>query len=122
MCSGAQRKLRTSENSVTKLSEKGFERRSECGLGRYIGAERGRIVPLRCPGRPRFAHLRDFSDSFTALDFSHLAVCYTAYVSHPTKPCGTFCGSVSHCDPQKVSLDTWGRVSDAFEEKLHRGS
>jgi hypothetical protein len=49
-----------------KLSEKGFERRSECGFGRYIGAKTGPIVPLRCPGRPRLTHLRDFSDSFMA--------------------------------------------------------
>jgi hypothetical protein len=47
-----------------KLSEKGFEQRSEGGFGRYIGAETGRIVPLRCPGRPRLTHLRDFSDKF----------------------------------------------------------
>jgi hypothetical protein len=24
----------------------------------------GRIVPLQCPEKPRFTHLRDFSDSF----------------------------------------------------------
>ena len=58
---------RISENCVKKLSEKGFERRSECGFGRYIGAETDRIVPLRCSGRPRLTHLRDFSDSFLKL-------------------------------------------------------
>src|SRR5215218_8425632 len=47
-----------------KLSEKGCEQRSERGFGRYRGAETGRTVPLRCPGRPRLTHLRDFSDSF----------------------------------------------------------
>ena len=49
-----------------KLSEKGYEQRSECGFGRYIGAKTGPIVPLLCPGRPRLTHLRDFSDSFMA--------------------------------------------------------
>src|ERR687894_2436972 len=53
-------------NFVLKLSEKGSEQRSERGFGRYIGAETGRIVPLRCPGRPRLSHLRTFSDSFFA--------------------------------------------------------
>src|SRR5918997_1812559 len=53
-------------NFVLKLSEKGYEQRSERGFGRYIGAETGRIVPLRCPGRPRLSHLRTFSDSFFA--------------------------------------------------------
>src|SRR5215211_4690508 len=47
-----------------KLSEKGCEQRSERGFGRYRGAKTGRTVPLRCPGRPRLTHLRDFSDSF----------------------------------------------------------
>jgi hypothetical protein len=55
-----------------KLPEKGFEGRSECGFGRYIEAKTGRIVPLGCPWRPRLMHLRDFSDSFMAVDFSHL--------------------------------------------------
>jgi hypothetical protein len=54
----------SSPNFAVKLSEKGFEQRSEGGFGRYIGAETGRIVALRCPGRPRLTHLRDFSDSF----------------------------------------------------------
>jgi hypothetical protein len=51
-------------NFALKLSEKGYEQRSERGFGRYIGAETGRTVPLRCPGRPRLTRLRDFSDSF----------------------------------------------------------
>jgi hypothetical protein len=49
-----------------KLSEKGFEQRSERGFGRCSGVETSRTVPLRCLLRPRFGHLRDFSDSFRA--------------------------------------------------------
>src|SRR5215218_2492667 len=59
------------ENFALKLSEKGYEQRSERGFGLYIGAQTCRTLPLRCPGRPRLTHLRDFSDSFKALDFSH---------------------------------------------------
>jgi hypothetical protein len=55
---------RNSANFALKLSEKGFEQRSERGFGRYIGAKAGRIVPLGHPGRPRLSPLRDFSDSF----------------------------------------------------------
>src|SRR5215210_491641 len=54
----------TSENSVKKLSEKGCEQRSGRRFGRYAGAKTGRIAPLRCPQRPSFELLRDFSDSF----------------------------------------------------------
>ncbi|HSK85761.1 MAG TPA: hypothetical protein VK902_20505, partial [Rubrobacter sp.] len=48
------------EDDITLLTL----RRSARGFGRYIGAKTGPIVPLRCPGRPRLTHLRDFSDSF----------------------------------------------------------
>ncbi len=54
-------------NFRLKLSEKGSEQRSERRLGRYTGAKTGRIAPLRCRERPRFTHLRDFSDSFLKL-------------------------------------------------------
>ena len=47
-----------------KLSEKGFEQRSERGFGQPTEAKTGRIVLLRCCERPRFTHLRDFSDGF----------------------------------------------------------
>jgi hypothetical protein len=50
--------------SALKLSEKGFEQRSERGFGQCSGVETGRPVLLRCLLRPRFGHLRDFSDSF----------------------------------------------------------
>jgi len=52
-----------SANFAMKLSEKGFEQRSERGFGRCSGVETGRTVPLRCLLGPRFGHLRDFSDS-----------------------------------------------------------
>jgi hypothetical protein len=51
-------------NFALKLSEKGFERRSECGFGRYIGAQTCRIVAASVPLGPRLSPLRDFSDSF----------------------------------------------------------
>ena len=47
-----------------KLSEKGYERRSEHEFGRYIGAKTGRTVRCRCSVRLRFGCLQDFSDSF----------------------------------------------------------
>src|SRR3954452_23559613 len=53
-----------SANFVLKLSEKGFEQRSEHGFGRYSGAKTGRKMPFGCLMRPRPGHLRDFSDSF----------------------------------------------------------
>src|SRR5215204_2523180 len=65
---------RTSDNSDMKLSEKGFERRSEHGFGLYIGAKTGRTVRCRCSEQLRFGCLQDFSDSFKGLDFSHLGV------------------------------------------------
>src|SRR5215217_5400884 len=57
---------RTSENAVKKLSEKGYEQRSEHGFGRYSGAKTGRKMSFGCLMRPRPEHLRDFSDSFKA--------------------------------------------------------
>ena len=47
-----------------KLSEKGFERRSERGIGRYIGAKIGRTVRCRYSLQLRFGCVQDFSDSF----------------------------------------------------------
>ena len=35
--------------SLLRLSEKGFERRSECGFGRYIGAQTCPIVAASVP-------------------------------------------------------------------------
>src|SRR5918993_4679415 len=52
------------KSSALKLSEKGFERRSEHGFGLYIGIKTGRTVWCRCSERLRFWCLQDFSDSF----------------------------------------------------------
>src|SRR5215216_7220218 len=49
-----------------KLSERGFVLYSEREFGRCLGAKTGPTVQLRCPLRPRFGHLQDFSDSFKA--------------------------------------------------------
>src|SRR5215217_5066928 len=51
-------------NFALKLSEKGFERRSERGIGRYIGAKIGRTVRCRGSVQLSFGCLQDFSDSF----------------------------------------------------------
>src|SRR5215211_2472176 len=88
---------------LPKLSEKGCEQRSEGGFGRYIGAETGRIVPLRCPGRPRLTHLRDFSDSFgreilgsshpgSRIDRPPRAVRMASVATHVTPVDYTYCG------------------------------
>ena len=53
-----------SANFALKLSEKGFERRSERGIGRYIGAKIGRTVRCRCSVQLSFGCLQDFSVSF----------------------------------------------------------
>src|SRR5215211_351752 len=53
-----------SPNFALKLSEKGFERRSERGIGRYIGAKIGRTVRCRGSVQLSFGCLQDFSDSF----------------------------------------------------------
>ena len=49
-----------------KLSEKGFERRSERAIGRYIGAKIARTVRCWRSVQLRFGCLQDFSDSFMA--------------------------------------------------------
>ena len=54
-----------------KLSEKGFERRSERGIGRYIGTKIGRTVRCRGSVQLRFGCLQDFSDSFVT-EFSEV--------------------------------------------------
>jgi hypothetical protein len=56
-----------SPKCVEKLSEKGCRRRSERRFGRNTGAKMGRIAPLGRPERPRFGHLRYFSDSLLKL-------------------------------------------------------
>jgi hypothetical protein len=66
MCATAQNKRLTSENSVKKLSEKGYEQGSERGFGPCSGTKTGRTVPFGCLLRPDFGCLRDFSDSFNA--------------------------------------------------------
>jgi hypothetical protein len=49
---------------LLKLSEKGYEQRSDRGSGRYTEAKTDRKIPFRWPVRLRCRPLRDFSDSF----------------------------------------------------------
>jgi len=54
------------EFSLLRLSEKGFERRSECGFGRYIGTQTCPIVAASVPLGPCLSPVRVFSDRFMA--------------------------------------------------------
>src|SRR5215218_10126306 len=57
-------RIRTSENARTKLSEKGFEQRSDYEFGRYTEHEMGQKGTFRRPVGLRCERVRDFSDSF----------------------------------------------------------
>ena len=55
---------RSSQNSFMKLSEKGYEQRSDRGFGWYTEGEIDRKAPLWRPEGLRCERVRGFSDSF----------------------------------------------------------
>src|SRR5215211_2529569 len=90
MVGGARHHLGpTSQNSVMKLSEKGFERRSERGIGRYIGAKIGRTVRCRGSVQLSFGCLQDFSDSFFT-EFSEVERLISRFLGSCATPCKPF--------------------------------